>query len=593
MRRGVALALALVCCRTGGRPSPQPSDDAGADVDAAPPCTTPYPAGPYGTTAGAILRNYTWPGLGADGSARTIALGDHLEACASVASLLVVRVGAAWCGTCQWYAAHSRVLAASDVGPRLRVLDVLVRGQDNGPAAMEDASAWRALQDTPADIAVDSSFTLSELLPARTALPYLLLVDARTMTLLDALPMPTEDGIESHARSALATLDGLAAPPPPPPVLVDGRFSRDQWGLVTAMSLHDPPPPDTTNAFADVLGAGALGSVIFVDTTLSPSNMVACASCHEPPRQLTDGRPTSPEGEGPVPRNSPSLVLAAYQPWQFWDGRADSLWSQALMPMENPNEFGSSRLFVAHDVYSFYRAPYESLFGAMPPLGDLQRFPAAGMPGDAAWAAMAPADQDAVTRVFVNVGKALAAYERSLRGTSFVLDSYAGGDLAALTGPQKDGLLAYLQGGCAQCHWGPRLTDDSFHNLRFPTGRQDGTADMGRMGGIPQYVAGEFSAGSVYSDDRSRARPPPQAGAWTLGAFKTPSLRNVALTSPYGHGGSYVALTDVVELHRAAGLPAGSKLTTGTADPWLPAFDPSQDAPLVAFLQTLAMGFAH
>jgi cytochrome c peroxidase len=376
-------------------------------------------------------------------------------------------------------------------------------------------------------------------------------------------------------------------------MLVDGRFSRDQWGMISSMSLHDPPPPDTTNAFADVLGANALGSLLFIDPSLSPSNMVSCASCHEPPRQLTDGRPTSPEGVGSVTRNSPSLVLASYQPWQFWDGRADSLWGQALLPMESPNEFGSSRLFVVHDVYDLYREPYESLFGPLPPMTDLTRFPPSGMPGDASWKAMAPSDQEAVTRAFVNVGKALEAYERSLRGTSFSLDAYAAGDMGALTDPEKDGLLAYMQAGCAQCHWGPRLTDDSFHVLRFPTGRQDGTPDVGRMGGIPQYVAAEFSAGSVYSDDRSKARPPPIAGPWTLGAFKTPSLRNVALTSPYGHGGSYVALTDVVELHRTLGLPAGSKYTTGTTEPWLVPFDASQDTPIVNFLETLAMQFAH
>jgi cytochrome c peroxidase len=321
--------------------------------------------------------------------------------------------------------------------------------------------------------------------------------------------------------------------------------------------------------------------------------MVACASCHEAPRQLTDGRPTSPEGVGPVPRNAPSPVLASFQPWQFWDGRVDSLWAQALMPIENPDEMGSTRLYVVHDVYDIYKAPFESLFGPLPPMTDLARFPASGMPGDAAWARMAPADQAAVTRAFVDVGKSLAAYERSLRGTTFALDAYAGGDLSALTEPEKDGLLAYLQVGCAQCHWGPRLTDDSFHVLRFPTGRQDRQPDVGRQGGIPEYLAGEFNAGSIYSDDPSLARPAPVAGPWTLGAFKTPSLRNVALTSPYGHGGNYVYTSDVVELHRTGGLPASSPYTTGTFDPFVPTFPAAQDATIVQFLNALVMVFAH
>ena len=93
----------------------------------------------------------------------------------------------------------------------------------------------------------------------------------------------------------------------------------------------------------------------------------------------------------------------------------------------------------------------------------------------------------------------------------------------------------------------------------------------------------------MWSDDPSLARPVPAAGPWTLGAFKTPELKNVALTAPYGHGGNYAALSDVVELIRTGGLPAGSALTEGTTEPWVAPFSEADVTPLTTFLQTLQM----
>jgi cytochrome c peroxidase len=296
---------------------------------------------------------------------------------------------------------------------------------------------------------------------------------------------------------------------------------------------------------------------------------------------------------GRVTRNSPSITFAAYGRWAFWDGRADSLWSQALGPTENPVEVGSSRLFIAHAIATYYAPQYAIVFGALPPLSDTTRFPPSGAPGDAAYDAMAQADQQAVTQVFVNMGKAIEAYERTFRGAGSTLDAYASGELSALTDAQKDGLLAFLQSGCAQCHSGPRLTDDAFHALRFPTGSLQAGPDPGRQAGIPKLTASAFDLGSSWSDDPSLARPAPVAGPWTLGAFKTPQLRKVAMTAPYGHGGNYTYLSDVVELIRTGGIPAGSALTEGTTEPWVVTFDGSKDGPITTFLQSLDMAFTH
>ena len=128
--------------------------------------------------------------------------------------------------------------------------------------------------------------------------------------------------------------------------------------------------------------------------------------------------------------------------------------------------------------------------------------------------------------------------------------------------------------------------------LRFPSGSL-GYADPGRQAGIPQLLASAFDLGSPWSDDAALGRPAPVPGAWTLGAFKTPQLRNVALTSPYGHGGNYTNLSDLVELIRTGGLPAGDPLTIGTTEPWVVTFPQANDGPITTFLQSLDMQFTH
>jgi cytochrome c peroxidase len=530
----------------------------------------------------------------ATGKKGTVSLSDVRAGCPGDPPIVVVRIDAAWCGTCQSYAANSsKRLLSSNVGDRVRLFDVVLFDRDNAPASDADAPAWQAIEDVRTETAVDPAVSVQDLMPASTQLPVMLVVDARTMILRQVLQNPTADALEQSVRVALAATEHQPAPKAPAPMLTDGRFSRDQWDLVTQMALTNPPGPDTSNAFADSIPAAALGARFFSDLRFSPTGTVACSSCHQAVRQLSDGFPTSPDGVGRVTRNSPSLVFAAYLHWPFYDGRADSLWSQALDPTEAPNEFGSSRLFIAHAIYAFYKPGYEATFGPLPPLDDTTRFPLNGKPGDPAYDAMAPADQTAITQIFVNMGKSIEAFERLLRGAGSTLGAYVGGEASAMTDAQKDGLLAFFQAGCAQCHYGPRLTDDAFHVLRFPTGSIEMGADAGRQAGIPTLVASEFNLGSDWSDDKSLARTPPVAGPWTLGAFKTPQLLNVYLTPPYGHGGNYANLSDVVELIRTGGLPAGSSLTVGTTEPWLTTFDPSLDAPIVTFLDSLQTFYSH
>src|SRR6185437_10553934 len=226
----------------------------------------------------------------------------------------------------------------------------------------------------------------------------------------------------------------------------------------------------------------ALGKALFSDPGLSPSNEVSCATCHDPRKHLTDGRPVA-QGAGPGDRRTPAIALAAHARWQFWDGRADTLWAQALGPFESPKELASSRVFVARRIAARHAAAYARTFPGAP-LPDVSAWPAEGKPGDPAYDALSARDKDAATRVFVAAGKAIAAYERTFRVQPTALDAYLGGDRGALAPLEKYGLSLFARMGCMACHWGPRLTDDAFHDTRAPTGRADHGADLGRMEGI-------------------------------------------------------------------------------------------------------------
>jgi cytochrome c peroxidase len=137
-----------------------------------------------------------------------------------------------------------------------------------------------------------------------------------------------------------------------------------------------------------------------------------------------------------------------------------------------------------------------------------------------------------------------------------------------------------------QCHWGPRLTDDAFHDLRLPTGRRDGVADPGRLDGVALYRASEFRGDGRWSDDRSEQRHTSDHAA-LLGQFKTPSLRGVADLAFYGHGGTFSHLALVTESYGMGGLPASDPASAGIREPWLVPFGETAQWGLVPFLAIL------
>lgn len=583
LRDVTAIALvAIAACSSGDEAHP-------LAPAATPPCVATYPAGPYGTAAGHVLEDRTFDVLDREAMTSRFAFHDAFAPCGPSPQILVVRVQAGFCGTCLWHAAH----LGESLGPSLRsrvvVLDLVVRDDDGDPPSIADLAKWRARQDAPALVALDPELRFAE---QRASLPRVLVVDPRTMRIREALNDPAPEALADAVAATVADVDRRPAPPEAPVARIDGRFTREQWDMLREMRLFaGSAPRDPTNRFGDDDVASELGSQLFDDKTLSPSGQVSCERCHEKGRTFQDGSETAAGGAGGADRNAPSVVLAAWSRWQLWDGRADTLWMQALLPFEDRREFASSRLFIAHRVYDAYKERYERLFGALPPLADSVRFAPSGKPGDPAWDAMPAADQDAVTQVFVNVGKAVAAFERSFRVTELPFEGYVRGSPGALDDRQKDGIRAFFESGCAQCHWGNRMTDDAFHVLRFPTGRDDLQPDRGRVDGYGAHDASEFRADGRWSDAKIvRSKP---ANPAMLGGFKTPALRGVAVTGPYGHGGSVPSLVTAVELHRVAGMPEGSRYTTGVAEPWLVDFPADRVESIALFLATLGLGFVR
>lgn len=386
-------------------------------------------------------------------------------------------------------------------------------------------------------------------------------------------------------------------------------FSADELAAIYRHSPLPPLPPGRTDGVANDARAARLGQYLFFERRLSANGGVACATCHQPAKAFADGLRVG-AGIAPGERNTPTLLNAAFGHWFFWDGRADSLWSQALQPIENAKEFGNDRVcavrFVAGD--PALRHAYEDVFGKPPPLEDSRRFPAHGSPESApgsqeaaAWSAMTPGDRQAVNRMYANLGKAIEAYVRKLVSGNSPFDRYVSalkrGDRAAeqaYPSAAKRGLKLFVGAArCDLCHVGPAFTDGEFHNIGLPVpkGRDP---DTGRAAGVAAVRANIFNGIGPFSDDPSgRAKdqltylPTPTS---QLGGFKTPGLRNVALTAPYMQDGRFATLHAVLDFY-AQGESAGhGKQLVGEREATLnliPHLSPTQIADLVAFLGTL------
>jgi cytochrome c peroxidase len=349
---------------------------------------------------------------------------------------------------------------------------------------------------------------------------------------------------------------------------------RDLWiGSLGEM------PNDATNPVAEDPKAVEFGYKLFFDKRLSSNGGVSCANCHNPEYAFTDGEQLA-EGVGQAGRNTPTIIGAAYQDAWFWDGRSDSMWSQALGPLENPNEHGGNRMQYVKTIAEHYKDEYEALFGKLPDFSDGSRFPDNAMPGgagqlDSAWQNMSVVDRNETNQVFVNMGRAIAAYERRIVPGPSRFDTYAKGLVTQsmddqtlqtlMSSDEIEGLRLFVgKAGCVGCHSGSLVSDGKYHNTGVPPNPKN-MSDMGRFQGFKDWASSEFnclsSFGNAESTDCKERRYQFTEFLQTFSSeytsnlstmpmmreYKTPTLRNIAQTGPYMHGGQFKSLKEVIE----------------------------------------------
>lgn len=354
-----------------------------------------------------------------------------------------------------------------------------------------------------------------------------------------------------------------------PPTPAEG-WSAAEAGLLESLWIGNlaAAPIDASNRFSGQPAAAALGKQLFFDPGLSSTGNIACSTCHDPYKYFADGKRVS-EGTGTTMRNAPSLLGASYHKWFYWDGRRDSLWAQALAPMESVGEMENTRVNVVRYVLGVekYAGAFSKLGGAAATFADNNRFPTGAGPfadaeGKAAWNRMTVSDREAVNRTFSDIGKVIAAYVESLQHAPSRFDTFVealreGGATAGdeiLSNDEQQGLRLFLDVSrthCLRCHNGPLFTNYGFHNIATAIS-VNGLPDFGRMIGLQAAMVDEFNCRGKYSDARDEKCLESRFATEehnSVGAFKVPGLRDVANTGPYQHDGRFSDLEEVVRFY--------------------------------------------
>ncbi len=306
----------------------------------------------------------------------------------------------------------------------------------------------------------------------------------------------------------------------------------------------------------------ALGKRLYFDARLSKDGTVSCATCHDTSRGLTDRRSTS-EGVGDKlgRRNAPTTMNALFFATLFWDGRAASLEEQAKLPILNPIEMAQpddKAVLAAIAKDPTYAPAFQAAFGRAPTYDD--------------------------------VGRAIAAFERTLVFLSAPFDRFAVGQAEAISADARAG-FALFQGKarCASCHQlssqNPIGTDNQFHNIGVSARHQDFEAlarqALAALEKNPTKEA--IDQLSLQTDLAELGRFVVTRNRSDIGAFKTPQVRNAGVTAPYMHDGSMATLWDVVDHYNRGG--EANPYLDGGIEP-LNLTDKEVDQ-LVAFLFTL------
>ena len=419
----------------------------------------------------------------------------------------------------------------------------------------------------------------------------------------------------------------------------DGQSTKENEEPSTMDALRElspavlpAPPPDVTNGYAEDSSAARFGQRLFFEPRFAgrlldgdndgsenalgaegDTGKVACAGCHLPESGFSDTRSLHQQISLAAAwgiRRAPSLLDVGQSHLLMWDGRRDGFYNQVFGVLESEAEANSSRLFVAYQTRALHRTEYEAIFGPMPDFSDETRFPPLtaaetgcsrigsdskcieakrGMPGDGAeYDSLSEADQHAVTDVVANLGKALGAYQRLLSCGQGRFDAWVAGDESALTESEKAGAELFVgKARCSECHSGPFLSDEQFHNVGL---KPETVAtvfldegDEGAAKGLAAAQQDELNSKGTFSDGDD-GRLPEELGSELLGAFRTPRLRCASIRPSYMHTGHVRTLEDVVAFFNRGGDPFGYP---GTNELTPLGLTPEERADLVAFLRTL------
>lgn len=376
-------------------------------------------------------------------------------------------------------------------------------------------------------------------------------------------------------------------------------FTQAEIALMRTLTLGEGTTdvePDPSNRLSGNLKAQRLGEKLFFDPGLSGTGHISCGTCHEPERMFTDGLALS-MGSKQMTRNSPSLIGSANGQWFYWDGRRDSLWAQALTPLETMGEMDNTRTAVVRYVLEHpdYAEVFAELLGASPLLTGLTRFPKTAGPfaeGRArdAWSRMPQRDREQINLAFAAVGKVLAAYVETLqhqpgrfdKAVAALVDGQSTGEMSAAEQRGAKLFLDVDKTHCLRCHNGPALTNHGFHSI----GSQAHFLDLGRQLGLDAARVDLFNCTGAYSDARDNCAVSALASVPAeefSAAFKVPTLRNLTYTAPYFHDGRFASLEEVMAFYRN---PPGPEAGNHEAPPLALSDDEIID--LIAFLRMLS-----
>lgn len=419
-------------------------------------------------------------------------------------------------------------------------------------------------------------------------------------------------------------------------------LSDTEWARMSALANLGPPPAEPSNAVVNRPEAQRLGQAFYFDTRFSgtatqvdalgrpaavarapkgqPVN-ISCASCHDLGRYGVDvaSNPGNVSaGAGWTDVNALSTVNCAYGRLFFWNGRVDSVWALAVAVAESATTMNGNRLHTAWVIADNYRADYEALFGPLPiPAGitqcqaaSLSRFPLNGRPGvkgcqpddprepfGDAYDCMAPDDQTAIDAVLVNWAKALEAFQYALISIDSPFDRFIneGPRSSAIDESARRGAQLFAgKASCIDCHGTPLLGDGAFHNVgvaqvgpEVPTVADcvAGMASCDCVAGTKCLPWGEYDGQDRLNGNRFRRTPKQDPTEQMKGAWRTPSLRNVAMTAPYMHDGRYATLEEVIAHYNRGGDPDAVGQRDVRIKPLR--LTDGEQADLAAFLRTL------